>query len=574
MIAFISSRDGPTNIYLTNTDGSIVAPLVENATNPSWSPDGTRIAFNKDGYVHTSKIDGSDFVRLAEGGVPKWSPAGQLITFYRSGHIYVMNADGSNQRRVSDEPIGADRALWSPDGTRLVISKDNDGTVVVFDLDTSQLITKAPLGGPLSTWAPDSKWLAYAAGPSGDLDVYKVRPDGTERIRLTTGAELIGLGVWWSPDGRRIAYISRKDVAQPGNVALFIMLSDGSGQTRLAQASDVQHVSWSPDGSRIAYSSRQGTRLGEIYVVDINSGNEFNLTDNPEQDSYPQWQPALALRNVPSATPTPIPTLIPTEVPTSTPSPTPTLTPVSVPVREVSGIIAVDTTWRPNYEYLVIGTVGVEIGTTLKIDPGTVVKFSNAKLQVAGTLRATGTAEDRVIFSSDSRWSGIEILNSSRNSVISYAIIERADDTAVDIGGELSLTNTIVRDSNWGVWVRSPRAIISENEILSNEIGLLTGVISDTSASFNTIQNNGIGISILASNAATHSFTNNNIFGNTEFNIRVWGNGGNNVVATNNWWGTVNNAAIENGINHRHDDLSLPNVLYEPFAFNLVPQAP
>jgi TolB protein len=137
-IAFTSTRDGNPEIYVMNADGSEQTRLTDNpATDfqPSWSPDGTKIAFSSDrsgasnGWfeVYVMNADGSEQTRLTFSnpffeGDPSWSPDGTKIAFSTGRHgsdnreIYVMNADGSGQTRLTNSPF----SILSPTGHRMV----------------------------------------------------------------------------------------------------------------------------------------------------------------------------------------------------------------------------------------------------------------------------------------------------------------------------------------------------------------------------------------------------------------------------------------------------------------------
>ena len=105
-IAFDSNRDGNDEIYVMNSDGTNLTNLTNNPADdefPSWSPDGTKIAFESGYDIYVMNADGSDWTRLtnwspdnpAWGQDPSWSPDGTKIVFTSqldgSRDIYVMN---------------------------------------------------------------------------------------------------------------------------------------------------------------------------------------------------------------------------------------------------------------------------------------------------------------------------------------------------------------------------------------------------------------------------------------------------------------------------------------------------
>ena len=98
----------------------------------SWSPDGSKIAFESDSLTHSGRgictinSDGSGFQRLTGDSTynsdPSWSHDGSKFTFsryeireyYNYYQIYVMNADGSNQHRITNNPGHDWGASWGP----------------------------------------------------------------------------------------------------------------------------------------------------------------------------------------------------------------------------------------------------------------------------------------------------------------------------------------------------------------------------------------------------------------------------------------------------------------------------
>jgi TolB protein len=152
-ILFFSDRDlayQNYDIYVMSVDGSGVVRLTSNPNEdvrdnwwPSWSPDGSKIAYgsNKDSLywtdIYVMNADGSGQTRLTDNSAgysdqPNWSPDGSRIAFEssRDGNheIYVMNADGSGQTNLTNNPRTDDSPDWSPDGSQIIFSSNRDGS--------------------------------------------------------------------------------------------------------------------------------------------------------------------------------------------------------------------------------------------------------------------------------------------------------------------------------------------------------------------------------------------------------------------------------------------------------------
>jgi Tol biopolymer transport system component len=92
----------------------------------------------------------------------------------------------------------------------------------------------------------------------------------------------------WSPDGKRMAFISKRD----GNWEIYIMNADGSGQIRLTDSPENEHFPrWSPDGQKIAFS-RTIDNANDLYVINVDGTGLTRLTDTPKTaEDYPDWSP-------------------------------------------------------------------------------------------------------------------------------------------------------------------------------------------------------------------------------------------------------------------------------------------
>jgi Tol biopolymer transport system component len=177
----------------------------ENETDPTWSPDGARLAFASDRegswdvYVApVARVD-TEAVNLTRGAPstdrrPRWSPDGRWIAFEsdRGGDVdvYVVPVDGSASPRNLTNSPGADLlGDWSPDSTRLAVSsvRTGRGDVYVLPVDggTPLRVTSSPGNDSRPAWGPDGSTLAFTSDRDGDSDVFTIRVDGSNETRLT-----------------------------------------------------------------------------------------------------------------------------------------------------------------------------------------------------------------------------------------------------------------------------------------------------------------------------------------------------------------------------------------------------
>jgi Tol biopolymer transport system component len=294
-IVFNSGRDDKAGFYLMDSDGSNVSLLTSNPAyewDPTWSPDGKQIAFASDRddpkpyecaniglytcnfEIYVMDAKGDNTVRLTNNPAyddsPAWSPNGKQIAFLSDREdpinwnfgIYVMNADG-----------------------------------------TDVSLIKSGVGfGAKPTWSPDGKKIAYGIYVNGNSEIYVMNADGSGEVNLTKNSSYDS-GSTWSPDGKYIAFASNRDdpnLATCGNgnrgvedcdFEIYVMNADGGNVTRLTNsATGDQMPTWSPDGERIAFVSRRDGN-SEIYLMNTDGSNQTNLTNNSADDWSPGWSP-------------------------------------------------------------------------------------------------------------------------------------------------------------------------------------------------------------------------------------------------------------------------------------------
>ena len=139
---FGMNADGLNQHRLTQEHGDPSTPAgLEFQIEPSWSPDGTMIAFasSREGSsdIYVMKDDGTGTRRLTSSAEndqhPAWSSDGEQIVFDRSvegGRLFVMDADGGGQRRLTDDTAEEGDPAWSPDGATIAYSRRTPGSDV------------------------------------------------------------------------------------------------------------------------------------------------------------------------------------------------------------------------------------------------------------------------------------------------------------------------------------------------------------------------------------------------------------------------------------------------------------
>ncbi|MFA4935206.1 MAG: hypothetical protein WC568_05150 [Candidatus Methanoperedens sp.] len=296
--------------------------------NPSWSPDGSKIAYSAGSSYNYSiwvaNIDGSSPVQLTGGrGLvdlsPKWSPDGRTIVFHRIEYIeehhegdfiYIMNANGMDQKKL----IGAARnPSVSSDGQYIAfdaggvkgisVTPEQGYGIFVMNIDGTNVKRLTENFGDeiLPSWSPDGKKMVFTK----DGIIYTMHVDGSNMTSTGQG----GYYARWSPDGKYIAFLSDRagDVFRKTKLdRIYVMDADGTNVTQLTFGANRWDgiFDWSPDGTKIIFDSAVPTAprtIGNIYIMTL----DFNVT----------------------ITPTPTVTQTPTITPTETPALTATQTP-------------------------------------------------------------------------------------------------------------------------------------------------------------------------------------------------------------------------------------------------------
>jgi len=127
---------------------------------------------------------------------------------------------------------------------------------LVFSIGLASLFTQ-----PVSAAFPGANGkIAFVSDRDGDAEIFVMNSDGSGQTQLTFNTAADDMPAW-SPDGSKIVFLSTRD--PDGDAEIFVMNSDGSSQTQLTfnTATDVEPA-WSPDGSKIVCSKVIVTATG------------------------------------------------------------------------------------------------------------------------------------------------------------------------------------------------------------------------------------------------------------------------------------------------------------------------
>jgi len=196
---FIAYVNG-ASIFLSNAPSSAFVT----GTDPSWSPDGTQLAFAADSSgtgqikVCTVATCGSGTqLGSATGTEPAWAPVASKIAYVSGGSIHVVTYPGGTDSVLT---TGTDPS-WNPDGTQLTFA--NGGSVYTCTASSAATCTStlSPIAtGAQPAWSPDGGWIAYQNG--GSVFVIAATGSGSPSPAIGTGS-----APNWSPDGDSLMFV-------------------------------------------------------------------------------------------------------------------------------------------------------------------------------------------------------------------------------------------------------------------------------------------------------------------------------------------------------------------------------
>ena len=231
---------------------------------------------------------------------PAFSPDGRRLVFARrmsaGGDLYAVSlaADGAPQgepvRLTSDASSSA--PVFTPDGREIVFASSREGSPALWRMEVSG----SSAGKPQRVAVAGEAWfpvisrqaphrLAYSRGDF-DYNIWRAETAGGKPPVVFISSTRIEGGARFSPDGRRIAFVSDRS----GKKGIWLCDADGSNTVQLTafDGPPLGSLHWSPDGQQIAAEARPRGH-GDIYLVGAGGGPPRPLVADPSDDVQPTW---------------------------------------------------------------------------------------------------------------------------------------------------------------------------------------------------------------------------------------------------------------------------------------------
>lgn len=259
VLAYQSGQQGAEDIFLLDMPTGLSYNLTRYVypdTLPSWSPDGSELAF-------TSWRDGSY-------------------------DLMVASASGRDLRSMGSP----DPADWPPGKSLYVFAGLSDTlNMDVFILDSAEAsprnLTHHPAFDALPVLSPDERRIAFISNRDNRSGIYTMNVDGSDLRLISAGLVISTDAPAWSPDSQQLAIV----VVKEGGGEIFLVDADGSSPRNLTHHSawDSSPV-WSPDGGQIAFIS-QRSGASDIYIMNIDGSGIHRATRSAVPDRNPAWRP-------------------------------------------------------------------------------------------------------------------------------------------------------------------------------------------------------------------------------------------------------------------------------------------
>jgi dipeptidyl aminopeptidase/acylaminoacyl peptidase len=224
--------------------------------------------------------DSSGWVRPAIG------PNDERVYYYADRALVAVDVDGGEAEQVHEFESHRSAAFFAANAQTLVIYdqpeggslgelrllEPEDNRSIRIDRDVNLSTTSVHVGARGIAFSDNGKLVAYCSGQAGELGLYVIGRDGSDRRRLSNDNLWITFG--FSPNSRKIAYIEGEDLREPGT--LYVANVDGSERVRLD--AEVWSFQFTQNGRHLVYSKvydlEQNEPQSELYRISLNGKDQ------------------------------------------------------------------------------------------------------------------------------------------------------------------------------------------------------------------------------------------------------------------------------------------------------------
>lgn len=259
-------------------------PNLGEAAEAYFSPDGksligtAKLEGDTVHHVTTWKLDGTDIRRINDKGLDACSyffPDGKkLIWTSTRDHLDLPAGNWSDPKSY---PTGAELYTSNLDGSNVVRLTNN----LYYDAEVSV--------------SPDGKWILFGRQIDGKMDLWRMRSDGTGEQQVTKTPDWQEGGAFYMPDSETIIYRAWKitDEGVRGlPMTIYTIKHDGTGQRQITHEPG---TNWAPhpapDGKHFTFVKMLPPSNFEVFVMNIETGDETRLTYNEKFDGFPAFSP-------------------------------------------------------------------------------------------------------------------------------------------------------------------------------------------------------------------------------------------------------------------------------------------